>query len=124
MTKAAWFNNNGKFNFWDSDQQPGEVELNDSDGDGGHYVKADIDENMALWRFTYNYETNSVDVYVDYYDSSTTTAKALAHTVAVPADSSLNPIGGKLVLEAGDQLRAWASADADAEIVVSVLEIT
>tara|TARA_R100001509_G_scaffold139867_1_gene94466 strand:- start:2072 stop:2401 length:330 start_codon:yes stop_codon:yes gene_type:complete len=68
--------------------------------------------------------SNSVDVYVDYYDSSTTTAKALAHTVAVPADSSLNPIGGKLVLEAGDQLRAWASADADAEIVLSVLEIT
>jgi len=67
---------------------------------------------------------SSVDVYVDYYDSSTTTAKALAHTVAVPADSSLNPIGGKLVLEAGDQIRAWASAASDAEIVVSVVEIT
>jgi hypothetical protein len=67
---------------------------------------------------------NSVDIYVDYYDSSTTTAKALAHTVAVPADSSLNPIGGKLVLEAGDQIRAWASAASDAEIVVSVVEIT
>jgi len=67
---------------------------------------------------------SSVDIYVDYYDSSTTTAKALAHTVAVPADSSLNPIGGKLVLEAGDQIRAWASAASDAEIVVSVVEIT
>ena len=66
----------------------------------------------------------NVDVYVDYYDSSTTTAKALAHTVAVPADTSLNPIGGKLVLEAGDQIRAWASAASDAEIVVSVVEIT
>ena len=68
--------------------------------------------------------TNAADVYVDYYDSSTTTAKALAHTVAVPADTSLNPIGGKLVLEAGDQLRAWASAASDLEIVVSVLEIS
>ena len=67
---------------------------------------------------------SSVDIYVDYYDSSTTTAKALAHTVAVPADTSLNPIGGKLVLEAGDQIRAWASAASDAEIVVSVVEIT
>jgi len=67
---------------------------------------------------------SSVDIYVDYYDSSTTTAKALAHTVAVPADSSLNPIGGKLVLEAGDQIRAWASAASDAEIVISVVEIT
>ena len=68
--------------------------------------------------------SNNADVYVDYYDSSTTTATALAHTVAVPADTSLNPIGGKLVLEAGDQLRAWASAASDLEIVVSVLEIS
>ena len=53
--------------------------------------------------------------------SSTT---ALAHTISVPADTSLNPIGGKLVLEAGDQLRAWAGAASDLEIVVSVLEIS
>lgn len=68
--------------------------------------------------------TNAVDIYMDYYDSSTTSAKALAHTISVPADSSFNPIGGKLVLEAGDELRAWAGAASDAEIVVSVLEIT
>ena len=68
--------------------------------------------------------SSNVDVYVDYYDSSTTTAKALAHTVSVPADTSLNPIGGKLVLETGDQIRAWASAASDAEIVISVVEIT
>ena len=68
--------------------------------------------------------TNAATVNVDYYDSSATQAKALAHTISVPADSSFNPIGGKLVLEAGDQLRAWASAASDLEIVVSVLEIT
>jgi|TARA_B100001094_G_C17961265_1_gene685544 hypothetical protein len=68
--------------------------------------------------------SNSVNVYVDYYDSSNTQAKALAHELPVPADTSLNPIGGKLVLEAGDQLRAWASAASDAEIVVSVVEIS
>ena len=68
--------------------------------------------------------TNSADLYVDYYDSSATQAKALAHTVAVPGDTAINPIGGKLVLEAGDQLRAWASAASDLEITVSVLEIT
>ena len=68
--------------------------------------------------------TNAANVYVDYYDSSTTTAKALVHTISVPADSSFNPIGGKLVLEAGDQLRAWAGATGDLEIVLSVLEIT
>ena len=27
--------------------------------------------------------TNAANVYVDYYDSSTTTAKALAHTISV-----------------------------------------
>lgn len=68
--------------------------------------------------------TNAVDIYMDYYDTSETSAKALAHTISVPADSSFNPIGGKLVLEAGDELRAWAGAASDAEIVVSVLEIT
>ena len=68
--------------------------------------------------------TNAADLYMDYYDSSTTTAKALAHTISIPADTSLNPIGGKLVLETGDQLRAWAGAASDLEIVVSVLEIT
>ena len=67
--------------------------------------------------------TNSVDVYVDAYDSSATSAKALAHEITVPADSSFNPIGGKLVLEAGDELRACASAASDAEIVISVLQI-
>lgn len=68
--------------------------------------------------------TNAVDVNVDYYDSSATSAKALASTISIPSDSSFNPIGGKLVLEAGDQLRAWAGAASDAEIVVSVVEIT
>ena len=86
MTKAAWFNNNGKFNFWDSDQQPGEVELNDSDGDGGHYVKADIDENMALWRFTYNYETNSVDVYESSMSDEEAEAKLAADMAAADSD--------------------------------------
>ena len=69
-------------------------------------------------------ESNAADVYVDYYDSSETQAKALAHTISVPADTALNPIGGKLVLNAGDQLRAWASAASDLEIVISVLEIS
>jgi hypothetical protein len=68
--------------------------------------------------------SDSADLMMDYYDSSATSAKALAHTVAVPGDTAINPIGGKLVLEAADELRAWASAASDLEIVVSVLEIT
>lgn len=86
MTKAAWFNNNGRFNFWDSDQQPSEMELNDSDGSGGHYVKADIDESKALWRFTYNYETNSVDVFEPSMSDAEAEAKKLADMTAADSD--------------------------------------
>tara|TARA_B100000282_G_scaffold269347_1_gene222703 strand:- start:364 stop:693 length:330 start_codon:yes stop_codon:yes gene_type:complete len=68
--------------------------------------------------------SNSADLYLDYYDQSATSAKALAHTVAVPGDTSINPIGGKLVLEPNDELRAWASAAGDLEIVISYIEIS
>ena len=68
--------------------------------------------------------SNSADLYIDYYDQSATSAKALAHTVAVPGDTSINPIGGKLVLEPNDELRAWASAAGDLEIVISYIEIS
>lgn len=79
MTKAAWFNNNGKFNFWDEDQQ-----ANATDIENG-YVKADIDENMALWRFTYNSETSSVDVYEPTMTDSEAEAKNLADQEAADA---------------------------------------
>jgi hypothetical protein len=68
--------------------------------------------------------TNSSNLFMDAYDSSATSAKALAHEISVPADTSFNPIGGKLVLESGDQLRAWASDVDDLEINISYLEIT
>lgn len=68
--------------------------------------------------------SNSADLYMDFYDQSATSAKAIASTVAVPADSAINPIGGKLVLEPNDELRAWASAAGDLEIVISYIEIS
>ena len=68
--------------------------------------------------------SNAADLYMDYYDSSATQAKALAHTVAVPGDTALNPIGGKLVLEPNDEFRAWASSANDLEIVISYIEIS
>ena len=67
--------------------------------------------------------TNSVDLYLDFYDQSATSAKALASTVAIPADTAITPIGGKLVLEPNDELRAWASAS-DLEITISSIEIS
>jgi hypothetical protein len=49
---------------------------------------------------------------------------ALVSTLSVPADSAVNPIGGKLVLKANDELRAWAGAASDLELTLSLLEIT
>ena len=49
----------------------------------------------------------------------------LAKTVALPADSTLVVIGkdSPIYLEEGDQLEARASADNDAELVVSYEEL-
>ena len=66
--------------------------------------------------------TNAADLNIDNNDGSTTAA--LVSTLSVPADSAVNPIGGKLVLEAADTLRAWAGAASDLELTLSVLEIT
>ena len=66
--------------------------------------------------------TNSADVNIDHNDGST--VAALVSALTVPAKSAVNPIGGKLVLEDGDQLRAWASAAGDLEMTVGILQIT
>ena len=66
--------------------------------------------------------TNAADLNIDHNDGSTTAA--LVSTLTVPADSAVNPIGGKAVLEAADELRAWASAAGDLELTLGILEIT
>ena len=69
--------------------------------------------------------TNAADLYIDMVDdeSSDVTA-ALAHTISVPADTAINPIGGKLVLETGDKINIWAGAASDLEVTISYLKIT
>ena len=66
--------------------------------------------------------TNSADLNVDINDGSV--VAALVSTLPVPANSAVNPIGGKAVLEAADQLRAWASATGDLELTLGILEIS
>ena len=66
--------------------------------------------------------TNAADLNIDMNDGSV--VAALVSTLSVPADSAVNPIGGKLVLEAADELRAWAGAASDLEMTLSLLEIT
>lgn len=69
--------------------------------------------------------TNNVDVDVQWTDASAAAkANHLAKTLTVPADAAVNILGGRLVLETGDKIRAKASVVSDAELSVSVLEIT
>jgi hypothetical protein len=48
----------------------------------------------------------------------------LGDSVVVPAAAAYEPVGGKLVLEAGDKLRGIAENDEELEATVSVLELT
>ena len=67
------------------------------------------------------------DITANIYESDGTTKKAaIAHTMTVPADSSLELAGtSKIVLEAGEQIKLQgAAASGDLEAYVSVLEIT
>ena len=69
--------------------------------------------------------TNAADLYLDMVaDESSDVTAALAHTISVPADTAINPIGGKLVLETGDKINIWAGAASDLEVTISYLKIT
>jgi hypothetical protein len=57
-------------------------------------------------------------------DSNADAITRLVEDVVIPAKASLAPIAGKLVLEAGDAIYATGQTNDDAEITVSVLEIT
>lgn len=68
---------------------------------------------------------NAADISVVWTDDSAADAVTyLAKTVPVPPDAAFAPLAGKLVLEAGDQLQAVASAAGDLELSLSVLEIS
>lgn len=61
------------------------------------------------------------------YESDGSTKKSeIAHTISVPADTSLELAGSsKLVLKAGEQIKvAGGNASGDLEAYLSVLEIT
>lgn len=69
--------------------------------------------------------TNSATVNVDFYDSSAATPRSLAHTITVPADSTLVVLGKDtpIYLEESDAIRSWASAAGDLEMIISYEEI-
>jgi len=57
-------------------------------------------------------------------DSNADAITYLVEDVAIPVKAALAPIAGKLVLEAGDTISASGATNDDAEITVSVLEIS
>jgi hypothetical protein len=67
---------------------------------------------------------NAADISIIKTDSSNTEQSRLAHTIPVPADTSLEVVANKVVLKAGEKLRAQASAANDLVVTVSALEIT
>ena len=48
----------------------------------------------------------------------------LGNKIVVPAAAAYEPIGGKLVLEAGDKLRGQSENDEELKATVSVLELS
>ncbi len=68
---------------------------------------------------------NAADISLAWTDDSDADALTyLCKTIPVPPDAAFNPIGGRLVLEAGDQLQAQASAAGDLELSLGILEIS
>jgi hypothetical protein len=72
-----------------------------------------------------NVSASAEEVSVWWTDASDSNAiTRLVKDVIVPGQAALAPIAGKLVLEAGDKIRVQGEDNDDAEITVSVLEIS
>lgn len=68
---------------------------------------------------------NSVDVTVLFMDNSAGTQRGLANLITVPAKSTLVVISKdtSIYLEEGDEIKAGASANSDAHIIISYEEL-
>lgn len=66
----------------------------------------------------------SVDTYVYLTDYASSNTKALVFKLPVPAGAATTFLTGKLALRANDSISAKASAASNADITVSVIEVT
>lgn len=66
--------------------------------------------------------TAPVDISIQVDDGVGTSM--LIDEIAIPAFASLNCVAGKLILEAGDVLKAVSTNSGDVELTMSVLEIS
>lgn len=69
-------------------------------------------------------KVNTGDKVINVSVQSGATTEPLVKNVSVPQNSSLGCVAGKLVLEAGDKLRAFTGTTGDVSLIVSVLEIS
>ncbi len=68
--------------------------------------------------------TASADITILKTDSSNTLQSYIAFTTPVPADTTLEAVANRIVLKAGEKLRAQASASNYIHVTISSLEIT
>lgn len=66
----------------------------------------------------------SVDTYVYLNDNASGNTKALVFKLPVPAGAATTFLTGKLAIRANDYISAKASANSNADITVSVIEVT
>lgn len=72
-----------------------------------------------------NNDTSARDLTMVWTDASdSATATYLADVIPIPIASAYEPIGGKLILEAGDKLRGFGSTTDTLEVTLSVLELS
>jgi hypothetical protein len=68
--------------------------------------------------------TSAADISVIKTDASNVELSRLAHTIPVPADTSLEIVPNKIVLSAGEKIRVQASASNFLHATLSSMEIT
>jgi hypothetical protein len=67
--------------------------------------------------------TASADITISKTDSANTLQSYLAYTIPVPNDTSLECVANKIVLKAGEKIRATASAANYLDVIVSGMDI-
>lgn len=68
--------------------------------------------------------TASADISIIKTTSGNSEQSRLAHTIPIPSDTSLEVVANKIVLKAGEKLRAQASVANYINVTISALEIT
>ena len=85
----------------------------------------DADRAVVLSCLVANVDgTNAADITLLISSAGNVDISRIAHTIQVPADSTLEAIPNKLILKRGEKIRAIASAADDLHVTVSALEIT